>query len=193
MTNCDRSELDESKFTEDELFVIKRSLDNCSDKPVVTAKYVIEVVMNEDQLNDDKRHVELFAEEFQRALDSSFFEDLRYDTLTFQVTDRKVLHIANPNYEEEVVVESRKLKIHYLDKYDNDVVIVVDVAEYKNAIEKFEGKELDKAIGSIIEVSYPNPRVSQLDDCDLFVSSYDIVVGIVNKQDLLNELNEISR
>lgn len=83
---------------EQEQWVIQRSRENCSHLPVTTARYVIEVVMNEDEASaDNEKQMAAMADEFQRALDNGFFEDIRYDALRFQVVSRTVLHVAPPN------------------------------------------------------------------------------------------------
>ena len=65
--------------------------------PVKTARYMIEVVMNEDCLDADEGHRREFAKEFQRALDQGFFADLRYNMLVFDVVSREVLDEAPAN------------------------------------------------------------------------------------------------
>jgi hypothetical protein len=57
-----------------------------SEFPVTVARYTVEVVMNEeDPRRSDDEHVEKFAAEFQRALDTGFFTELRYDAMDFEV------------------------------------------------------------------------------------------------------------
>lgn len=82
--------------------IIERSKHNLSHRPVTTARYSLEVVMNEN--NPDATSVEhrkAFADEFQRALDNGYFEDLRYDALEFKVTWRQELDVAPPNERDE--------------------------------------------------------------------------------------------
>lgn len=76
--------------------VIASSRRNCSNVPVATARYTLEVVMNEDNPDDESvaEHRKTFAAEFQRALDAGYFTDLRYDMLIFDVTKREVLDVA---------------------------------------------------------------------------------------------------
>lgn len=82
--------------------VITASRDNMSCESVTTARYMIEVVLNEDDPSaDPETHKRTLADEFQRALDAGFFEDLRYDALLFNVTSREVLDTAPANYPEE--------------------------------------------------------------------------------------------
>lgn len=69
---------------------------SASNMPVTTARYLLEVVMNEERAEDTPQgHKEAFAKEFQRALDAGFFTALRYNRLEFDVIVREVLHIEN--------------------------------------------------------------------------------------------------
>ena len=75
--------------------VIQQSRENGSNVAVKTARYMIEVVMNEENPDaDDKEHRDAFANEFQRALDDGYFEELRYNLLLFEVVSREVLDEA---------------------------------------------------------------------------------------------------
>lgn len=67
--------------------VIRRSRENNSCSPVKTARYLIDVVMNEDDPNATHQTlVTRFKEEFQRALNGGYFAAIRYDSLDFKVT-----------------------------------------------------------------------------------------------------------
>lgn len=78
--------------------IVNKSRENCSNHPVTTARYLIEVVMNEEEPEGTpEQFKEALAKEFQRALDDGYFEDIRYDALSFNVTERTVLDKAPAN------------------------------------------------------------------------------------------------
>lgn len=78
--------------------IIAFSNDNVSNQPVRTARYIIEIVMNENDPDDDaEMQKKLLSDEFQRALDDNYFADCRYDAITFNVVSREVLHTAEAN------------------------------------------------------------------------------------------------
>lgn len=78
--------------------VIRQSRANVSHKPVTTAHYLIDIVMNEEEPElTSEQHCARLADEFQRALDAGFFESIRYDMLIFSVPQRLVLDVAPPN------------------------------------------------------------------------------------------------
>ena len=75
--------------------VIDISNQNESNQPVRVARYIIEVVYNEADPDDDAaRQIKDLSDEFQRALDDGYFEGIRYDVLLFDVLSREVLHVA---------------------------------------------------------------------------------------------------
>lgn len=75
--------------------VIAISDENGSNQPVRVARYLIEVVYNENDPDDDEaKQIKDLSDEFQRALDDGYFEDVRYDVLLFNVLSREVLHVS---------------------------------------------------------------------------------------------------
>lgn len=75
--------------------MIERTRQNESALPVTTARYLVEVVMNEEIPSADAAmQIKAFEDEFQRALDDNYFVDIRYDALRFRVLDRTVLDVA---------------------------------------------------------------------------------------------------
>jgi hypothetical protein len=78
--------------------VIRQSRANTSQRPVTTAHYLIDIVMNEEEPDlTSEQHCKRLADEFQRALDAGFFENIRYDMLIFSCPQRLVLDVAPPN------------------------------------------------------------------------------------------------
>ncbi len=78
--------------------IIAASEGNDSDLPVTTAKYFLEVVMNENHYDiPDVEHIKQFEDEFQRALDAGYFTDLRYDAMKFKVISRIALCVSLAN------------------------------------------------------------------------------------------------
>ena len=74
------------------------SRSNCSNLPVVTSRYMIEVVMNDAYIErTPEEHKKELAAEIQRALDAGFFEDIRYDYIEFDVNSREELDVAPAN------------------------------------------------------------------------------------------------
>ena len=60
--------------------VIRSSEQNESNAPVTTARYRVEIVMNEEYPDADRtntEHIEAFDAEFQRALDDGYFGVVR--------------------------------------------------------------------------------------------------------------------
>jgi hypothetical protein len=95
----------------DPTWVQSCAADNCANHPVTTARYWVEIVMNEDDPDaTDEEHRKNLAEELQRAADANFFADLRYNAMNFAVTRRDVLHVAPPR-EPEPVPEKRTITI----------------------------------------------------------------------------------
>ena len=79
-------------------YVLQASWENCSNLPVKTARYTIEIAMNEAYFErNDEEHKQALAAEFQRALDAGFFEDMRYNAITFEVTKRVEIGEAPAN------------------------------------------------------------------------------------------------
>lgn len=82
--------------------VINRSRDNVSEEPVTTARYIVEIVMNEE---DPCGTPEVFRSRLERSLqeslDAGHLEDIRYDTIMFAVIDRQVLDVAPANHPKE--------------------------------------------------------------------------------------------
>jgi hypothetical protein len=63
---------------------------------VTVASYTLKVEMNEEGPGlSEEEAKEIFAAEFQRALDDGYFVSIRYDSLTFDVTERTVLRIED--------------------------------------------------------------------------------------------------
>jgi hypothetical protein len=63
---------------------------------VTVASYTLKVEMNEERPDlTDEEAKEIFAAEFQRALDDGYFVSIRYDSLTFDVAERTVLRIED--------------------------------------------------------------------------------------------------
>jgi hypothetical protein len=87
------------RANKDERWVVQQSLKNYSQLPVNTARYVVEVVLNENAFDTTEEcQIKEFSDEFQRALDNGYFENIRYDALRFKVVSRTVIHTAPPNY-----------------------------------------------------------------------------------------------
>lgn len=82
--------------------IIAASNDNVSNQPVRTARYYIEIVTNENNPDDDSEmQKKILSDEFQQALDDNYFADHRYDSMTFKVVSREVLHTAQANCPDE--------------------------------------------------------------------------------------------
>lgn len=85
-------------MTIDPAHIIRCSRQNVSNLPVMTARYTLVVIMNEDNPDEgDELHRQAFAAEFQRALDDGYFQNLRYDAMEFDVVSREVLDTAPAN------------------------------------------------------------------------------------------------
>lgn len=79
--------------------VIAASRCNVSNKPVTTARYTIDLVMNEEDVDaTPEQHRKRLSDEIQLMMDGAkFTEELRYDTVIFRVVHREVLDVAPAN------------------------------------------------------------------------------------------------
>lgn len=87
--------MNDRKPTIDPTTAISLSRENTSDQPLVTARYTIEIVMNEAYVErTPEEHKKALADVMQRASDEGFFNDVVYNYIELQVTDRVELDVA---------------------------------------------------------------------------------------------------
>lgn len=79
--------------------IVKQSHDNVSDTPVVTSRYVVEFVFNENEYGQTpEQHIKNFENEIQKALDDNHMSNCRYDAMIFKVVSRDELNEAPARY-----------------------------------------------------------------------------------------------
>lgn len=81
------------------------------------------------------------------------------------------------------------LKMHYQSRSDTDMLATIDEAVYRELLTTKTGPELAKAVSAAITVVDNDPRMSEVDDTDVFFS-YNDVAGFITPAELLEELNE---
>jgi hypothetical protein len=130
-------------MSESNIIAISRA--NSAHMPVTTARYVVQVVMNEDTPNaTEQEHVEGFVAEFQSALDAGYFTSLRYDAMTFEVT-REVLDVAPAGAPDEEEDDSTPgMPGNDERRYDEEEAAA-------SSLNPAEAQELHEAIGVAIE------------------------------------------
>lgn len=106
--------------------IISHSRENDSEFPVTTARYLVEIVMNEENHSSSEEEMKKqLSDEIQRVMDHHrFTESMRYDSVNFVVISREVLDIAPPR------VSAFKIEIaftggsHYISGYiKNDLML----------------------------------------------------------------------
>lgn len=88
----------------------------------------------------------------------------------------------------------RKLRVHYMDCNDNEVVAEIDAAAYvkflsENAHE-YSGSVIATRLDAMLTVTNTDPRDSELEDTDVFISFVDVKGMITSLAELFVEIPE---
>ena len=82
------------------------------------------------------------------------------------------------------------LQVHYSDRNDNEVVAEIEEAKYRELLTAFDGEELAMQFIDNMTVTQRDPRVSELDDCEVFFADMDVRSGVTNAAQLMEEFQE---
>jgi hypothetical protein len=80
------------------------------------------------------------------------------------------------------------LQVHYCDRNDRDLVVSIEEKKYRELLTSFDGEELAAQFFNNATIVERDPRMSDLEDCEVFFSDVDVRTGITNAAQLMEEL-----
>lgn len=82
------------------------------------------------------------------------------------------------------------MRIHFADRNDNESVREIDADKYRTLLQTYKGDDLASAVIVESELVEPDPRISELDACEVYFSEVDVRSGITTAEELLEELED---
>lgn len=80
------------------------------------------------------------------------------------------------------------LLVHYMDARDNESIAEIDANAFHALIKTEHGHDLARKLDAALKITNTDPRVSELDATDIWVSYSDVFTGLQTADDLLNDL-----
>ena len=84
---------------------------------------------------------------------------------------------------------STKIKVHYMDAGDDEVLAEIPLKDYYKLLKKKDGRELARELDTRMQVLNSDPKVSELRNADVFVSYSDVFTKMTFAAHLLEELS----
>lgn len=82
------------------------------------------------------------------------------------------------------------MRLQYNNLHEDEWVVEIDNAAFREMLEKFEGADLAEVFANRMVVIERDPRQRELDQCDMFFSHNDVCDGQQTAAELLGELEE---